>query len=336
MGQGGFSLARAGWTIALLAGLGAVACGSKGASTGSGGRDAAADGPSGAGGAGGGSGSDGAAEPVPLTVPADWSRPADCMAVGNLCSEGCSASTECQLFGDVCIPLAGPSGFPGYSNDTPYCLAYTCLTYAQASCFCTGSAATVFPACKYGPPAVAGLCAPEGAACVNDACCAGLACIKDTPTGTCLRRCSKAADCDTGCCTDLKDTGDLECAPASACQTPCTKKAGACTDDSACCNGTCVTGTTNPDFLGCRQGCAQNGDCNTGCCQLFNNATTGFCTTPGYCGCGAGCAANSTCLTFDGQNFACYQNCMHDADCPSGCCSQPIAGKTYGSCVSCL
>jgi hypothetical protein len=179
-------------------------------------------------------------------------------------------------------------------------------------------------------------------------CCGGLGlkCIKDSPkTGTCFRACAGNTDCgDAGCCTDLRNTGDLECAPLSACQSPCIKTGGACTaDPGKCCHGVCVTGT-NPDFLGCRPPCTTNDDCFTGCCQLFTNSTNGFCADARYCSCTPvggdcsqiNCCGGSTCVTFQpdgGPPLACYKDCTQGPDCDSGCCSGNIVGKNYGSCV---
>jgi hypothetical protein len=272
----------------------------------------------------------------PITVPDTWMRPADCHGVGNLCSMGCNGSV-CQLVGDVCIPPWGPGGFPGWSPETPYCMAFTCMTYEEASCFCTGAAAAQFPSCKSGPAAVAGLCAGEQSGCVNGACCKGLNCVNVSPNvAICYQTCTTNADCDTGCCTDLKDTGDLECAPMSACQNACVKRGSACTEQTTCCNGTCVTGTTDPNWLGCRPTCSANVDCDTACCEPFAGGGGGFCVDPKYCGCGGidkTCLEGSTCVTFDmGASFTCAKNCKMKSDCPSMCCTLPFPDKDYGSC----
>src|SRR4029077_4760662 len=135
-----------------------------------------------------------------------------------------------------------------------------------------------FSACALGPRGVVGLCGSEGTTCGNRPCCSGLQCVKDSPTsGTCYTACDAGTQCDSGCCTDLKSSGDLECAPATACQAPCTPQGQACSDATRCCNGTCVSSTANPEFLGSRPSCTSNADCLTGCCQQFSNASGGFC-----------------------------------------------------------
>jgi hypothetical protein len=302
----------------------AVACGDKGggaAPMDAGGSDVPQD-----------SGTD---TPVVIHVPDSWSRPADCHGVGQTCDLGCGDGAICQLDGYVCIPKPPDLNHPaGNTADTPYCLAYSCMTYDQASCFCTGPAGAQYPSCKYGPPAVAGLCAGEASSCDNGPCCAGLDCVSISPTHkVCYDRCSGNADCDTNCCTDRRDTGDLVCAPLTSCQTLCTKRGQACTGDSQCCNGVCVM-DSNPDWKGCRPACSTNADCDTGCCQLFANSTTGFCTSPGYCGCGAGCPAGSSCVTFDGTTLSCKKDCTVDTDCPSVCCSGKVGGTNHGVCVT--
>src|SRR5215472_10415272 len=145
------------------------------------------------------------------SAPDAWAA-SNCQGVGNLCSMNCGPAGQCQLGTDVCVPMAGPTGFPGQSAQTPYCLAATCMTFEQASCFCSGAAGAEFTDCALGPPAVVGLCGTEGSSCSSRPCCGGLKCIKDSPTsGTCYKPCQTGANCSTNCCTDLKSTGDLEC-----------------------------------------------------------------------------------------------------------------------------
>ncbi|HEY7372119.1 MAG TPA: hypothetical protein VIF57_08180 [Polyangia bacterium] len=272
---------------------------------------------------------------VITSVPADWSRPADCHGVGELCDGlGCGDGGMCQLLGSVCTPLVDINNPPGFSVDTPYCLAYVCMTYDQASCFCTGPAAAQYPLCNSGPAGVAGLCVGEGSACDETACCNGLGCIALSPTNkACYRRCAAGGDCDTGCCTDWRDTGDQLCAAQTACAAPCTKRGQTCASNADCCNGVCVM-DANPDWNGCRPGCTTNADCDTGCCTLFANSTTGFCTDAGYCGCGAACAAGSSCTTFDNRTYACRPDCTDAADCASQCCSGDIPGADHGVCLT--
>jgi hypothetical protein len=268
----------------------------------------------------------------------------NCGGVGNLCSMNCDPAGQCQIGLDVCVPMAGPKGFPGQSPQTPYCLAATCMTYEQASCFCKGAAGSQFSDCALGPPAVVGLCGTEGTSCSNRPCCGGLKCVKDTPSsGTCYKTCQTGADCSSNCCTDLKSTGDLECAPATACTSACAQQGSACTNSIQCCNGTCVTSTTNPDFAGCRPSCTTNSDCFSNCCRMFSNASGGFCVDARYCNCtpvGAdctntqNCCAGSTCgaVNGGGTQFTCLQNCMGASDCDGGCCSTYIAGTNHGTC----
>jgi len=274
-----------------------------------------------------GGGSD---RPVITNVPAAWSRPADCHGVGELCEGlGCGTGGMCQLDGNICTPrLADINNIPVFSVETPYCLAYSCMTYEQASCFCTGPAAAMFPVCKSGPAAVAGLCVGEASSCNSGSCCPGLDCVTIGPTSkVCYDRCAGNADCDTGCCTDRRDTGDQLCAPLTSCQTACIKRAQACTRNEQCCNGTCIT-DPNPDWNGCRPACQTSADCDTACC------VAGVCVATGYCGCDAGCAAGSSCTTFDGRNFACRKDCTMDTDCPSVCCSGTIPNSTHGVCIT--
>jgi hypothetical protein len=215
----------------------------------------------------------------PITsAPAQWMRPSDCGGIGNLCSEGCGGQSECQLIGNVCVPLAGAGGFAGACPQTPYCLAYGCMTYPQASCFCTGDAGAEFSSCACGPSAVAGLCASEGASCKTTPCCAcqPLKCMTDSVSGSvCRQSCTKNTDCATACC----DTSTGYCHDSLYCN---------CVDAGAGCDGAgtnCCPGTTCLTFqadgggpFSCYTNCTKPSDCATGCCsQTIPGLTYGAC-----------------------------------------------------------
>lgn len=213
------------------------------------------------------------------TAPSAWVRPAQCNGVGNLCSEGCQGAA-CQLEGNVCVPFSRIGASPDACM--PYCLAYACMTFDEASCFCTGSSAAQAPACACGPKAVAGICAPQGGSCASKPCCdcMGLMCVNDSVSGTvCRQPCSKNSDCVTGCCNTT----------AASCQ------------DALYCN------------------CAKLGETRDG-----GNSP---------------CCPGTTCLTFSADvvegPFSCYQDCVTQSDCPSGCCSQMISGLDHGACGPC-
>lgn len=365
------------------------------------------------GGAGaGGVGAAGSATMAPpiTSAPASWAPPADCNGVGDVCPNGifdCSGMSVCQLEGNVCIPPGSDTGLKlqPRTMERPYCLAYQCMTYEEASCFCTGKAGKQFPTCS-SPGAVAGLCTGEGSSCTKDkccdgltcikqsstvstcqktctqasdcntgccsdqygtgqticapeaeckcreaaascvtkACCDGLTCVKESPTASvCAKACAQASDCDTGCCTDAHETGKTYCEPAIQCQKPCKKRGEACDSSSNdCCNGTCVFGSTNSDFNGCRPRCNTGPDCDTGCCIPFKSSPGGFCADAKYCTCGtdgASCGQNqptccdgTSCSSTGSEPSLCRKNCMTASDCPSGCCSAPFAGENYGVC----
>ena len=299
----------------------------------------ATGGTSGASGAatGGSSGTAGSGPPITSAPPA-WVRPSECGGVGNLCPNlsGCAELSTCQLEGNVCIPSFDPSAgmLPSRTAATPYCAAYTCMTFEQASCFCTGEAGAMYPDCS-SPSALAGLCNGERRTCTaSSPCCSGLSCVDRGSFSVCERPCTTGAECESGCCTDRYDSGTLSCADADACANPCKKQGETCTPGTSttpndCCQGSCVE-STNPDFSGCRRDCTTNADCDTGCCQLYADSTNGFCAAPLYCtcnppsgACGPGnpeCCEGSTCAGFDETSFSCYQACTTAPDCPTNCC----------------
>lgn len=236
---------------------GMTAAGSGGMTAGSGGMTAA--------GSGGTTPGSSCSSTPPVSVPAQWVRPSDCKGVGNLCSEGCNGSA-CQLLGEVCIPFAGIGA--SASSCLPYCLASACMSFDEASCFCTGSAAAQFPACACGPGAIAGRCAAEGRSCASTPCCdcMGLKCVTDSVSGTvCRQPCSKNADCATGCCNTATGT----CRDSLYCS--CVSVGAACESQGAqCCPGTtCLTfsGDLEKGPFSCYQDCSNQSDCASGCCS---------------------------------------------------------------------
>lgn len=219
-------------------------------------------------------------------LPTAWGKPADCGGVGEACVfQTCDTSrATCQLQGNVCIPNTLVNGQPPpKSPERPYCFAYTCMSFEEASCLCSGPLAADFSECRAGPGAASGACVDVGYDCRSSACCADLVCVHAEPTDIkCQEPCASPSECDTGCCTDLKDTGDLVCAAAEACANPCKKAGESCTDERDCCRGTCVT-STNPEIAGCRQRCDTDSECDSGCCARFPNNETGYCLAARFC-----------------------------------------------------
>jgi len=348
--------------IVAVASAGAWACGNKSsgdddsggsssmkAGAGGGAGRASQGGSSGKGGTGGMAGA--ANGPAITTAPPTWMPPADCGGIGDLCPEGifgCSTKSSCQLEGYVCIPsLANCAGLPSRTADTPYCAAYTCMTFEQASCFCTGEAGKVTPSCS-SPAALAGLCAGNDASCTSMSCCDGLSCVETNGGKRCETPCKSGSDCSTGCCTDLYDTGVTICADMKACTTPCKKHGEACNGGDLdtptdCCRGTCVQSDA-PDYAGCRPTCNTSADCDTGCCVPFSNSSSGFCVDPKYCSCPAdgepcgqgvaNCCTGMSCVGDNNGGFVCRHDCTTDADCAGGKCS-PLSSNDGGICLSC-
>lgn len=284
--------------------------------------------------------------PAISEAPDAWAAPADCGGVGDTCPEGifgCTSPTStCQLEGYVCIPaFDAAKGLPGRTAETPYCAAYTCMTFEQASCFCLGEAGKTVTGC-ISPSALAGLCGTDHTDCDADTdCCDGFACLPEAyyPSKACRQTCEVNEDCGSGCCTDALDTGTKICAPADKCETACKKQGETeCSlndpnKPTLCCRGTCVM-SENPNRAGCRPRCTKNEDCfDTGCCQPFSNSTEGFCIDAKFCSCGAAgaacggddnppCCDNTTCLSYDdGATFSCFADCTTHADCPGACCT---------------
>jgi hypothetical protein len=312
---------------------------------------------SGSGGSGGTGGTGGSGEPdagMSFTdgpaidsAPAAWVRPADCGGIGELCEFlSCGEGATCQSIGNVCIPELAPgaSSLPPKSAEHPYCAAFTCMSFDEASCFCTGLAAETQARCS-SPEALAGLCGGQGTDCSESACCSGLSCVSDGYRGmVCEQTCASAGDCESGCCTDRRDTGDMICSPQDACDNPCLKRGDACegsaTSNGNCCRGTCIE-SENTDWAGCRPTCSENEDCDTGCCRLFTDSAFGFCTDATYCTCGGmGDACNSMtgpccdgfeCIGATVETLACAQVCSENTECSTGCCAG-VQGADWKAC----
>jgi hypothetical protein len=317
--------------------------------------DGNATGGTGKGGKGGSAGSGGAglagsgAGPAITTAPPAWVRPADCGGIGDLCADlsGCGALSVCQLEGYVCIPALEPgaTSLPGRTAETPYCAAYTCMTFDEASCFCTGEAGANYPSCS-SPSALAGICVGPDASCATRACCDGLTCLNNGSYDVCKQGCTTAADCSTGCCTDVYDTGVLTCAELDACTNPCKREGEACTPGTSttpndCCRGSCVE-SENPDYAGCRPTCTTNDQCDTGCCVPFSNTNSGFCAAALYCSCGAQgascgelmdplCCDGTTCAGQTAETASCRKLCTSDADCGGTVC-RPLSDNSASIC----
>jgi hypothetical protein len=280
-------------------------------------------------------------------APDDWEPPDDCGGIGNMCPNlsGCGDQSTCQLIGPVCVPSEN-GGLAGPSEERPYCAAYTCMTYEEASCFCTGEAADVTSTCS-SPGAMAGLCVGQGRSCIEDECCSDLLCVeRDLNRFACEIPCEANEDCESDCCTDRYDTGQTICADADACVNVCDREGEACqqgssTTPNSCCRGTCVDSET-ADFAGCRYECNTDADCDSGCCQPFSNSSSGFCVDAAYCTCedvGAECGVDRsqeccdglTCYGTEEQGYSCTPSCMQDADCEEGPCLI-FADVDYGVC----
>ena len=335
-------------SLLVIAALGVVACSKsddgKPAATGGSGGSGGASASAGAGASSGGStasaGRPSTSGPAISSAPPAWAPPADCHGIGNLCPNlsGCEMGSVCQLEGNVCIPAYDPNAgsLPSKSMERPYCAAYTCMTFDEASCFCTGEAGKTDPRCT-SPAALAGLCQATGFGCEGEqTCCDGLSCIDRGPVSRCEQPCTTGTDCESGCCTDRWDTGVMICAEQEACTNPCKKRGEACeqgsdTTPNNCCRGSCLE-SENPDYAGCRPTCNTAADCpETGCCVPFSNVDHGFCADALYCSCfavGDACGGDTPVDCCDGgvcagtveKGFTCRQGCTLPSDCATGCC----------------
>ncbi len=286
----------------------------------------------------------------PLEIPPAWDTPSGCGSLGEPCQGGgCEGDAMCNYDINICVPpRMNPINNFGCDNDCPrdypYCLHYSCMTFQEASCFCNGSLGSQDPRCGDGPAFALEMCVSEGASCETDSDCCGTRVCLDQGRGRlrCSQTCSDDSECESGCCADYLEIGTAICAAAEECESPCKRSGEICQEDSECCLSECVTGTENPDFVGCRAGCNRDEDCATGCCQVYSNATWGFCVVAKYCGCGAegaacgmyepACCEDHECTSTDAEGeFTCKPHCQQHSDCPSNCCV-PIRDTDFSVC----
>lgn len=224
--------------------------------------------------------------PAVSSAPAQWMRPADCGGIGDWCTGilSCGSQSECQALGNYCVPSAGPNGLGEDCPQTPYCLGSSCMTYEQASCFCTGEGGVAeFPACACSPSAVIGLCAAEGTSCTSTACCdcQGLKCVTDTVSGTvCRQPCTQNTDCVTGCC----DTSTGYCHDSIYCNCVDAGADGCGGNGPSCCPGsTCLTYAEDGGGpFSCYLNCTQQSQCpaGTACSSNISGLNHGACGPP--------------------------------------------------------
>jgi hypothetical protein len=170
----------------------------------------------------------------------------------------------------------------------------------------------------------AGNAGTPGASClpVGDSCQGGTEC------------CSGACDVNSGCVTNLTQcaVGDAPCSASTDCCSlscvagkcsvdQCVSDGQACTENEACCGGTCGDDKTCTALNdSCKTGgneCADNGDCCSGLCDDTKHCKQGssFCIQPGDSCSRDGDCCTATCTIADGHTV--------------GVCAAPPTGPAY-------
>jgi hypothetical protein len=193
-------------------------------------------------------------------------------------------------------------------------------------------------------------CREEGGACETATdCCAGSTCV-DTSTDPggyrCKRNCTAHAQCQTGCCAPLVGSGTSVCLDGAYCPSIfCHKEEQACQDNYTCCDGMACA-VFDAQTSACKRICAQNADCQTGCCVLLEKAGVSICLDAIYCrsavcrpaeqACGedAACCDGLLCVGFatNPVTTACKPTCTKNQDCPTGCCAL-LGSGTLRACL---
>lgn len=102
--------------------------------------------------------------------------------------------------------------------------------------------------------------------------------------------------------------------------------------ESACCAGsTCVFDTADPSKTVCAATCANDAECNSGCCSVLIDGTAAVCAPPKYCAGSCArpnepcsttpCCANAVCVDSTVTGITCASRCARHEQCASGCCA---------------
>lgn len=190
----------------------------------------------------------------------------------------CESATDCCA-GASCLSTSTESG--GYRCKR------NCTNHSECQTGCCARVDGLTSLVCLDPVFCPGSCHPEEAACQHDYhCCAGLACaIFDKQTSACKPVCTQGADCPSGCCVPLGQTGVSVCLDAIYCRSAtCHEAEEACVEDRMCCDGlTCVIFATDPVTSACKTSCKRNQDCPTGCCVAMGSGDAGACLDKSFC-----------------------------------------------------
>jgi hypothetical protein len=184
-------------------------------------------------------------------------------------------------------------------------------------------------------------CHEENGLCGTDVdyCCDGFACGSTTldPTFHCMKICAGHAECSTGCCAELGDSGITVCLPQLFCpEIFCSSEEETCGSDTPCCAGlACAVFDTTPPTSACKPICTQHSECSTGCCAELGDSGITVCLAQSFCpeifcrtedeSClGENpCCKDLVCAVFSTtpQTSACKPICERHEDCATGCCA---------------
>jgi hypothetical protein len=196
------------------------------------------------------------------------------------------------------------------------------------------------------------ICHVENGACgtSEDLCCEGYACgtthLVQTPH--CMKICTGHAECATGCCSGLGDSGITVCLPQVFCPDIfCGVEDQSCGLDEPCCDGLAcaVLGTTQTTSL-CKPVCTQHAECATGCCAPLGSSGVSACLPQSYCpsvfclaedeSCRDAdpCCEGLVCVLFETEppTSACRPICEQHGDCATSCCV-PLGKDDPSACL---
>jgi hypothetical protein len=119
-------------------------------------------------------------------------------------------------------------------------------------------------------------------------CCEGLACAvfgTTTQTSACKPRCTDHAECATGCCAPLGDSGIKVCLGQSYCPSVfCLAEDEPCQGGLPCCDGlVCAVFETSPPSSACKPICEENADCESECCVSLGTDAPSACLDKSFC-----------------------------------------------------
>lgn len=229
-----------------------------------------------------------------VVLPGGFTPAISCGGLGQTCGASAKCPSGLDCAGANCMPKPDGTTVPTCGDkscpaEAPVCLLGICLTVDQLACVCAEpDAQIVYRQCWPLLVRADGECIEADGLCdtAPETCCDGLSCLQGTDDagrkqlGLCRTPCKTSDDCGASrCCATALGVAGSFCGPRELCVSACREESEECDADfRPCCEGlVCADSPQDPTLDGCKQPCAKDGQCATGCCVLFTSGDHGVC-----------------------------------------------------------